>query len=107
MTLFFNNNQITIYRQRRIGSSFRSAFSATFTAFDADIQPVTPQRQQLEDGRFGALFTAFVETSSQIKEGDQLVVIETGKRYSVKGVQTWEGAGLLDHLELLLAAQDG
>jgi hypothetical protein len=57
------------------------------------------------NGRFGAIYSAFIEASIDIKENDQIVTSD-GKRYSVKGVQKWSGAGLLDHIELVLAAQD-
>ena len=107
MTLFFTSTQITIYRNRKIANTNRFSISATYTAYQADIQPASPQRQQIEDQRYGALYTAFLEASVDIKEGDQLRVTDTGKRYSVKGVQRFEGAGLLDHLELLLVSQDG
>lgn len=104
MTLFFANDEITIYRERRKGSSNRFAYSATFTVYQADIQPASQQRTQFVQGRIGKTFVAFVEASVDVKEGDQ---IDTGgKRYSVKGVSRWEGAGLLDHIELILVAQD-
>ncbi|CAB4151797.1 hypothetical protein UFOVP585_37 [uncultured Caudovirales phage] len=105
MTLFFAQSQITIYRNRKIGSSNRFSVSATFTAYQADIQPASLQRQQMEDQRYGALYTAFLEASVDVKEGDQIRV--GNKKYSVKGVQKWAGAGLLDHIELLLVSIDG
>jgi len=105
MTIFFKSHQITIYRRRRIGSADRYAMSATFTAFNVDIQPASPERVAEVDGRFGAIFTAYVDVSVDIKAGDQ-VKIDTGKTYGVKGVQIWQGAGLLDHKELVLESQD-
>ena len=56
-------------------------------------------------GRFGATFTGFIDATVDIKEGDY-VQTEDGKRYAVKGVQVWQGAGLLDHIELTLTSQD-
>lgn len=105
MTLFFRNHEITIYRKRQKGSSDRYAFSATFTAYQSDIQPANQERTEFVQGRFGATYTAFVEASVDIKEGDQ-VVTEDGNRYSVKGVSRWQGAGLLDHIELILTSLD-
>ena len=105
MTIFFKSDQITIYRNRRIGSSNRFNMSATYTSYDADIQPATRERIEMVNGRFGAIYSAFIEASIDIKENDQIVTSD-GKRYSVKGVQKWSGAGLLDHIELVLAAQD-
>jgi hypothetical protein len=108
MTLDFPNHQITIYRNRRISSSNRFSMSATFTPYSADIQPGSELRQQLVPERWGAVFTAFVDTSSDIQEGDQ-VHTEDGKLYSVRGVQHWEGGGGfsdIDHLELVLVALD-
>lgn len=108
MTLFFANHQITIYRNRRKGSANRWGMSATFTSYSADIQPANPLRQEQFPSNWGALFSAFVDTSVDIKEGDY-VITEDGKRYAVKGVQRWDGGGgftEVDHLELVLVAQD-
>ena len=105
MTLFFQNHQIQIYRRRRKGTADRYAMSATFTAYPADIQPATQERIEFVQGRIGATYTAFVDTTADVKEGDQIVT-EDNKRYSVKGVQHWEGAGLLDYTELVLTSQD-
>lgn len=110
MTLFFQNHQITIYRRRRKGTTDRYAMSATFTAYQSDIQPASQERTEFVSGRFGATYTAFVEASVDIKEGDQAHIIGgtyDNKVFSVKGVSHWEGAGLLDHIELILVAQDG
>lgn len=106
-TIFFKSSEITIYRQRRITGTNRFTMSATFTAYPADIQPASKERTETIDGRFGAVFTAFIDVDVDIKEGDQVVTTSDSKRYSVKGVQKWQGAGLLDHLELVLVAQDG
>jgi hypothetical protein len=57
------------------------------------------------DGRFGAIYDAFVDASVDIRENDQIVA--NGKRYSVKGVSQWDGAGLLSHKELILVSVDG
>jgi hypothetical protein len=106
MTLFFSSHEITIYRRRRIGSTNRFSMSATFTGYPADIQPAGKERTEMVNGRFGSVFTAFVEVDVDIRENDQVVTAD-GKRYSVKGMQRWSGAGLLDHVELVLVAQDG
>lgn len=106
MVLYFPNHQIQIYRYRRKGNTDRYGMSATFTAYQSDIQPATQERIEFVQGRIGATFTAFVDATVNIKEGDQILT-EDGKRYSVKGVQVWAGAGLLDHIELLITSQDG
>lgn len=105
MTIYFANHQIQIYRTRRKGTANRYGMSATFTAYNADIQPASPERIELVQGRIGTTYTAFVDTTVDIKEGDQ-VLTEDGKRYSVKGVQKWASAGLLDYIELVLFSQD-
>jgi len=104
--IFFNQSEITIYRRRKKGSSDRYAMSATFTAYNADIQPASSERIEEVGGRFGALFTAFVDANVDIKEGDQVKIIGTNKTFGVKGVQKWQGAGLLDHIELVLESRD-
>lgn len=108
MTLYFPSSTIEIHRRRRIGSSNRFSLSATLTAYSIDIQPETrPDRVEMDGMRYGSVWTAYVDASVDVKEGDQIHVIDTDKVYSVKGVMTWEGAGLLDHKELTLVSQDG
>lgn len=58
-------------------------------------------------GRFGATYQTFIDPSIAVKEGDQMVDTATGKKYSVTGVNNWQGAGLLDHLEVILTSEDG
>lgn len=105
--LHFPNEQIQIYRNRRIGTAHRFSMSATGTVWQADVQPASPQRQETIKERFSAAFTAFVDVDCDVKEGDQIHVVGDTKIYSVKGVDIWRGAGLLDHKELLLTSQDG
>jgi hypothetical protein len=105
VTLFFANHEITIYRSRRKGTADKFGMSATFTAYAADIQPSSDARTEFSGGQFGSTFTAFVESSVDIKEGDYIHTSD-GKVYAVKGVRHFEGAGMLDHTELLLTSQD-
>lgn len=109
MTIFFQSHQIAIYRKRRIGNTNRFGISATFTSYNADIQPADQERVQMDDGRWGKYYVAFIDANIEIKENDQVRV--TGGTYAnqtfgVRGVSKWEGAGLLDHVELILVAQD-
>ena len=109
MKVFFANHEIAIYRTRRKGSSDRYGMSATFTALSVDLQPASQERTEFVNGRIGATFTGFIDTTYDIKESDQVHVIGgtyNGKVFSVKGVQHWEGAGFLDHIELTMVAQD-
>lgn len=108
--IFFVNHQIQIYRRRRKGNADRYGMSATFTAYPSDIQPASQERTQFIQGRFGTTYTAFVDATVDIREGDQAHITGgpyDGKVFSVKGVQVWQGAGLLDHQELVLVSQDG
>lgn len=105
MSIFFESHEITIYRNRQVGSSHRYSMSATGTVWAADLQPASKERTESLQGHFGYVYTAFVDIDCDVKEGDQIHC--DGKVYSVKGVQPWRGAGLLDHLELLLTYQDG
>lgn len=104
--LYFQNHELTIYRTRRKSGTDRYGLSATYTAHDVDIQPTSIERVQMLGTRYGATYDAFVASTVDIKEGDQ-VVDEDGKRYSVRGVAVYAGAGLLDHQELTLVSQDG
>lgn len=105
-TLYFTNSEIIVLRTRRIGATDKWTMSATFTAMPATIEPVSPERTEVLNGRPGHLFTAFVSTDHHIKEQDRIITLdETGQRdkqYEVTGVSYWEGAGMLDHQELTL-----
>ena len=105
MNVFFKNHEITIYRNRKVAGKNQFGMSATLTAYDVDIQPASDQRTQFVGGRIGATFTAFVDSTVGVKEGDQ-VLTEDGKRYSVRGVANWGQAGLLDHTEITMVSQD-
>ena len=105
--LFFKNSEVEIFRRRRITGTNRFNMSATFTVYPADIQPASRERIEMVEGRYGAVFTAFLDANVDLKEGDQIVITDTRKRYLVKGVQKWQGAGLLDHIEAVLVSQDG
>lgn len=107
MTIYFNSHEIQIYRHRRKGSSNRYGFSATYTAYNADIQPSGTERLEMANGRFGQLWDGYIDVDVNIKEGDQIVIISSGDRFSVKGVTKWDGAGLLSHKQLLLTSVDG
>lgn len=107
MTIFFSSHDIQIYRRRRIASTNRFALSATLTVYQADIQPAGAERLEMVGGRYGAVYETYMDASIDIKEGDQLVDTTTNKRYSVKGVTEWDGAGLLDHKEIILVSEDG
>lgn len=105
MTVFFQSHQITIRRLRRVGSSPKSNYSATYTVFNADIQPIEGTRVNEVGGRIGKTYEAWVDPEVNVKEGDQ---IDTGgSRYSVKAVSTYQGAGLLDHKHLILETLNG
>lgn len=105
--IFFNSHDIQIYRHRRIGSTNRYGVSATLTVYPADIQPAGIERQEMVGGRFGSVYETYMDASIDIKEGDQVVDTATDKRYSVKGITEWDGAGLLDHKQIILVSMDG
>lgn len=100
--LFFASHNITIRRLRPFGAA-KQNFSATFTGYQADIQPVPAGRVNDVDGRIGKTYLAWVEPECPIREGDQLD--SGGVRYSVKAVSYYAGAGLLDSKELILESQ--
>ena len=102
--IFFQSHEITIRRLRPYGASIQ-AFSATFTAYQADIQPFDVARTNMAGGRIGTMYDAFIDSSVDIQEGDQ--IDSGGKRYSVKSVNRFENAGLLDHIHCVLVSVDG
>lgn len=103
MTLFFNSHEITIRRVRATGNI--DIFSATFTSYQADIQPFDVPRTNMAGGRIGTMYDCYLDSSVEVKEGDQIDA--GGKRYSVKAVNRYEGASLLDHVHCVLVSQDG
>lgn len=106
-TIFFNSHDVKIYRRRRRTGTDRFSMSATLTVASADIQPASLERAELSGGRYGATYDCFMDESIAIKEADQVVDTATNKRYSVKSVTHWNGAGLLDHQEIVLVSMDG
>ena len=69
MTIHFPTSNIEIFRKRRIGSTNRYSMSATLTAYHADIQPEgNPERVGMDASRYGSVWTAFVDTSVDIRE---------------------------------------
>lgn len=106
--IFFKSHEITILRNRSRGTD-RWAFSATFTVYQSDIQPVPAERVELYQGRIGKTYTAYVDPEVDVKEGDQIRAENIEGRvtkYSVKAVSTYHGAGLLDYRELIIMSQD-
>lgn len=104
MTIYFPSHQIIIRRARNRGNN-KLSFSATFTVYSADIQPISAERIQFFDSaRIGKSYEAWVGSDVDIKEGDQ--ILTGGRKYGVSAVATYEGAGLLDHKYLILYAQD-
>ena len=102
MTVFFASHQITIRRLRPFGSA-KQNFSATYTVYGADLQPLEGQRANDAGGRIGKTYEAFVDPNIDVREGDQ--IDSNGYRYSVKAVSLYQGAGLLDHRHLILEQQ--
>lgn len=101
MTMFFKSHEITIRRLRAVGNG-KTNFSATYTVYDADIQPISPDRVEQFGGRIGSTYEAWIDPEIDIREGDQLDC--DGVRYSVRGVSYYHGAGLLDHKYLILVS---
>lgn len=102
--IYFASHEITIRRLRQ-GSGYHQNFSATFTAYQADIQPFDIGRTIAAGGRIGTMYDCFLTPEVPIAEGDQIDA--SGKRYSVKAVNRFEGAGMLDHLHCIIESQDG
>lgn len=103
MTVFFQSHSITIRRLRPFGAA-KQNFSATYTAYQADIQPLGGARVNDVGGRIGKTYEAFVDATVDVREGDQ-IDDGYGTRYSVKAVSYFHGAGLLDHKYLILESQ--
>lgn len=101
--VYFPSHSIIIRRERNLGG-LKYGYSATFTAYQADIQPVEAERTEFVGGTVGKTYEAFVDPSVSVKEGDQ--ISSGGKIYSVSSVSSFQGAGLLDHKSLIIVSQD-
>lgn len=100
--MFFPSHSIIIRRLRPYGAA-KQNFSATYTSYLADIQPVEGPRINDIGGRIGHTYQGFVGAEVEVREGDQ--IDSGGVRYSVKAVSYYHGAGLLDHKVLILESQ--
>ena len=100
--VYFASHQITIRRLRPFGAA-KQNYSATYTAYGADIQPMQGQRLNDAGGRIGKTYEAYIDPGIDIREGDQ--IDSDGTRYSVKAVMYYHGAGLLDHKQLIIESQ--
>ena len=103
--VFFKSHQIIIKRERNI-SGLQYHLSATFTVYETDLQPVEANRIQQIGGRIGKTYEAWFDPEVELKEGDHIQIVETGKRFAVSTVSTFEGAGLLDHKSAIVEALD-
>lgn len=103
MAIFFKSHQIVIRRLGPYGAA-KQNFSATYTVYSADIQPLQGQRLNDVGGRIGKTYEAYVDPTVDVKEGDQ--IDSGGVRYSVKAVMYYHGAGLLDHKQLIIESQN-
>lgn len=104
MTIYFPSHSITLRRERNFGGGLKFKFSATYTTYQADIQPIEENRIDYVNGRIGKTYEAWIDPSIDVKEGDQ--VVTGGKTYSVQAVSYFQGASLLDHKSLILIQQD-
>lgn len=103
--IYFASHQIII-RRLKTRAAHKWAYSATFTTYDADVQPITSEREGLPTGQIGKLYEAWIDVTVLVKEGDQVQTLTDSKIFNVKGVSIYSGAGLLDHKYLILIAQD-
>lgn len=103
--VFFNSHSIIIRRQRH-KSGLRYGLSSTGTVQNIDLQPVQAERVNLVGGIIGKTYEAWCDATIDIKESDQIKIVDTGKIFSVKSVSTYENSGLLEHHHLILISQD-
>lgn len=101
--IYFASHTVTIRRLRPYGATIQN-FSATFTTYQADIQPLDVNRTNMAGGRIGTLYECFLPPEVPIAEGDQISA--SGRLYGVQAVNRYEGSGLLEHLHCIIVAQD-
>jgi hypothetical protein len=85
---YFLDKTIRIRRLRPISGTIRSAYSATSTAYVANIQQPNPDRQLMYSDQIGKVFECFCELNNSIRsarEGDK--VIQGSDEYTVRAVE--------------------
>ena len=83
MSQFFFDKSVIIRRLRKI-DQYRTAISATFTAFQGSLQIMSDDKAQLAGYEIGKTFTLYTDALCPMKEADEAIV--DGKKYSVAGV---------------------
>ncbi len=73
---YFLDRVLSLRRLRRIGSTDRSAYSATGTAdgYPASVQEPSPNKIAMYGGQIGNLWEAYVEEDCPALEADQVVI---------------------------------
>src|SRR4030067_1965 len=100
---YFIDKSFTVRRYRKIDAN-RSAFSATATAYNGNLQDMRPELQQLYQGAIGRAYDLFVdEVNANIRTGDQ--VVYANNTYDVEGIRTSDFGGQT-YLQLTIIKND-
>ena len=75
--------------------------NAALASVKCQIQPATASETAIAEGVFGKTYTMFT-TESGIKEGDKVVLADTGEIFRVKGIMNWADIDLIPHYEMTL-----
>lgn len=100
----FLDKTITI-RRLKAKSGYRTAYSATGTAWEASVQEPNPEMIELFGGKIGQVYEVFLDASCDVREADQIVY--NNEKYSVKDVKevstSW---GFVSYKRLIVVKQE-
>lgn len=99
--IHFFDKTITIRRLRKI-DTYRSVYSATFTAYEGCIQPMTTEQISVSEYKLGQAFHIYTDVDCVMDEGDIAVI--DGKQYGVRGKDEYS-FGSLSHNRYLVVKE--
>lgn len=102
--MFFFDKSVTIRRLRKNADGYRSAISATMTAYQASLQVANDEKTQMAGGEIGKVYSLYTDVACPMKEADEAVV--DGVKYSVKGVGDAFNFGSLEHKRYIVVKEE-
>lgn len=94
----------TVYHLEIYGSTgddaYKKRWQAAGTTVVCALQPLDAQESAMFEGEFGKGAKLFCDTGNDVRAGDK-VVLEDGRIYHIRGVQTFD-YGRHAHIEALL-----
>lgn len=89
---YFLDRTTTLRRLKKIGTTDRSAYSATGTAYDISQQDMQPDKVNLYGGIIGKTYDLYSpDSSTPVNAGDEVVIANA--RYSIRAKEVIDFGG--------------